>query len=40
MACRRQWQLLSPEVNEQYYTFDVSTMREKTKIVEKVTNVM
>lgn len=30
----------SPEVNEQYYTFDVSTMREKTKIVEKVTNVM
>lgn len=30
----------SPEVNEQYYTFDVSTMREKTKIVEKVTNAM
>lgn len=30
----------SPEVNEQYYTFDVSTMKEKAKIVEKAINVI
>lgn len=30
----------SPEVNEQYYTFDVSTIKEKAKIIEKVTKVI
>ena len=30
----------SPEVNQKYYTFDVSTIKEKTDIVSNITKNM